>query len=523
MAQRWICVLVFVVSALGAQSRTLRQATEHLEVGRYRAALEAFDKLRGRERANPDVARLRLRAWRGLGAFDEVVDVGQRWLRDHPEDGEVMVWVAGAMLEAATEEHRRPLRAMGLREAAMAQVDLALRRNPGDAAAFELKCVALANLGKTDDALALAVGQVKKRPSDVAFRLIHARVLTWLGKTGDAVGVLNEAAVAFPDAASVRIERCAVHVGGNQRNEAVRALREAVTREDCTEDDRRNAGEYVWLVAGRHHLWDEGLSLCDAWVKAHPDHGRAHWWKGYMLERAGRSDEAIAAYRAARKVGGEKLPEAAYHLGILVGFRGEFDECLKLLGEAIRLNVSVREGTRAPEDALVTLGGVYVNARNFEQAAKVLAVGGPFLQHAFELHQNLGFCLRELGGQQSAKKKNALARKSWKRSVEAYERACAAVRDADAPSTKKAQILNDTGLMYHYHLNQVAKGITYYTEALSLDPDYIDAIENMGVAKFKQRKWKEAVTWFDKVLVRSPGRATSLKLKGLAQAALNRR
>ena len=68
MAQRWICVLVFVVSALGAQSRTLRQATEHLEVGRYRAALEAFDKLRGRERANPDVARLRLRAWRGCGA-----------------------------------------------------------------------------------------------------------------------------------------------------------------------------------------------------------------------------------------------------------------------------------------------------------------------------------------------------------------------------------------------------------------------------------------------------------------------
>ena len=523
MVHRWICVLALLTSALAAQSRALKAATQHLEVGRYRVALEGFGRLVGKDRKSPHVARLRIQAWRGMGAFDKVVDAGRQWLLARPNDREVMVWVAGAMLEVAAEEQRRPLRAMGLREEAIIHAEAALRLDPGDASAFELKCVALANLGKGQDALDLAAQKARSRPADIPFRLVHARALTWMGKSGDAIGVLNASAAAFPDSTALRIERCAVHVGANQRNEAVRALIEAVNCKTFTEDDRRIAGEYVWMVAGRHHLWDEGVAICDAWIQAHADHGRAHWWKGYMLERRGEGVGAMASYRVAWKVGGEEVPEAAYHLGILVGLKGKLDECLVLLGEAIRLNTPVHEGTRSPESALITLGSVYLAAHDFEQAAKVLSVGGPYLPYAYGLHQNLGFCLRELGGQQAAKKKKALARKSWRRSAEAYERACAAVREADVEPTKKAQIFNDTGLMYHYHLNQVAKGIKYYIEALAFDPEYIDAIENMGVARFKQRKWKDAITWFDKVLERFPNRATSIKLKELAEAALKRR
>lgn len=522
MVRTWLCLLVLACTAAG-QSRAMKAATAHLEVGRYAAAMAELAKLRTKERSSPEVARMKLRAWRGMSAFDKVVEAGKLWLSKRPKDGEVLRWVAEAMLELAAVEERKPLRAMGLREEAIARADAALRVNAGDAKALELKCVALTNLGKGKEALRLAAAKAKKRPGEVAFRLVHARALTWTGKVGDAIGLLNKAAASFPDSAALRIERCAVHVGANQRNEAVRALTEAVKCKQFTDDDRRNAGEYVWMVAGRHHLWDEAVVICDAWIKAHPDHGRAHWWKGYMLERAGRSHDAIACYRQAWKTGGERVPEAAYHLGILVGLAGQLDECLKMLGEGIRLNAPVREGVRTPDHALITLGGVYVSARNFEQAAKVLSVGAEYLPDAYELQQNLGFCLRELGGQQAAKKKRALARRSWKKSAEAYERASAAVRVADVEPSKKAQILNDTGLIYHYHLNLTAKGIKLYKEALSHDPTYVDALENMGVAKLKQKKWKDAITWFDKVLKLVPNRPASVNGKRTAEAALKRR
>lgn len=501
-----------------AQPRAVREARKHLEVKRYRAALESLEKVRGPQKNSDPIVRMRLVAWNGLREYDKVADVGLQWVLRNPKDYEMQVWVGLSLVDLAVAEGEMNQRAQGFCEEAMNRADAALAVEPMYAPAFELRAVSLVNLGRSDDALKYADMMVKKRPGNAAFRVVQARVLNWVGKPGLAIGELNEAAARFKESAAVRLERAAIHMTSNQRDEAVRALAEAVECTVMTEEDHRVAGELLWASSGRWGQWDEGLKTATVWSRAHKESGRAWWWAGYFLERRGDPEEAEKAYRAAWKA--SELPEAAYHLGLLLGKAGKEKEALSFVELALQRNVVVRDGTLPPAEALITLAGMYVQTRNFERAVQILGVGAKDLTDHYRLQQNLGFCYRELGTQQNGMKKKSLARRSWRKAAQHYELASAAVRRADVDASVKAQVLNDTGLMFHYHLNQLAKGIRYYEEALELDPGYIDAVENMGVVMLKRKKWAKAIEWFDKVLAKQPKRGTSLKGKQAAEEML---
>jgi len=518
---KMVTTLVLLSSLAMAQPRAVRDAQKHLAVGRFEAAIASLEKLRGKQRDEATVVRMKLVAWRGLGASDKIVDLGPKWLASNSKDAEMQVWVGEAMIDLAASEGRLNLRALGLCEEAMNCADAALAVEPMHAGAVELKAASLVNIGRGDDAIKLVDRMVKKRPGNVGFRVVQARTFSWVGKTGLAIGELNKSATRFKDAAALPLERSAIHMSVNQRDEAVRALAEAVQCRVMNKEHHKVAGELLWRSSGAFGQWDEGLKTAIMWSRAHKDSGVAYWWAGYFLERKGMIDDASKAYRASWEA--SALPEAAYHLGLLLGRAGQEKRALELVKTAIERNVIVREGTVTPGDALIQLGGLHAGAGNFARAVEVLSVGGDLLADDYRLQQNLGFCYRELGTQQNGRRKKSLARRSWRKSAMHYERASAAVRVADVEASVKAQVLNDTGLMFHYHLNQLSKGIKYYTEALEYDDRYIDAIENMGVVMLKKKRWKQAISWFDKVLARQPARGTSLKGKKAAEEMMSGR
>ena len=77
-------------------------------------------------------------------------------------------------------------------------------------------------------------------------------------------------------------------------------------------------------------------------------------------------------------------------------------------------------------------------------------------------------------------------------------------------------MLNDTGVIYDYQLGNVEKGVEYYRQALQNDPEYKDALENLGLCFNKLGKYEEAIPLFQKVLDQEGGRVVSRR--GMSEA-----
>ena len=502
---------------------TLKAANAHANVRRWEDALDVVARLPKRLAGRSEVQRLRIRCWRELGAVDKVAHTGEEWLAKNPNDSEMHVWVGEALLDLAAMKEGRGMRAGAQRDRALEHAQAALRADPMDDSAFELEVATLINLHLMADARKLAKERIKKRPDHVRFQIVYARVLDWTGATSDAIGVLNQAEARLKRDARLPLERAMYHNKLHQRHAGLGALADAVKRPQLTDESARTAGELIWLLAGRYKEWKEADDIVNAWVGAHPTQGLGHWWRGYLHELRKQEQEAIKHYRAAWKMSGETLAEAAYHLGFLLGKQGKEKEALLLVVRGMALNTPVRKGVVAPVDALITLGGIYARKRNWKRATEILSAGAPYATRNATLQQNLGFCYREFGSEAWLKKKSLSARRHWRKGAYHYELAAGAIVDSAAAATTKAQILNDTGLMYHYHLKKLKVAVKWYEQALEHDSAYVDALENMGVVRLQQKKWKDAIGWFDKVLVKVPKRASSLKNKALCEQMLARK
>lgn len=257
-----------------------------------------------------------------------------------------------------------------------------------------------------------------------------------------------------------------------------------------------------------------------AWIAAHPKSSSAHVWAGFVKAEAKEEAEATAHFTQAWEVSGKKNEVAAYELGRAAQRAGQPEKAAEWFGLAHDLRPD-GWGEWSPIIMIADAANTYVERRDFAKGiALAEKFGLPRGEKSWQLHGNLGLWYRDwadtIGGRRGggnsseAKPKNESALKHYQKAVDLV------LKDENAPASKKAQLVNDLGVIHHYQLGNMEKGLKEYRRALEIDPESIDPIENLGLCLNQLGKYEEAAALFKKALKQQPGRMVSRR--GLNEA-----
>jgi tetratricopeptide (TPR) repeat protein len=291
----------------------------------------------------------------------------------------------------------------------------------------------------------------------------------------------------------------------------------------------------LWAIYGKNKDYDEAITYINAWGAAHPSDPSPHWWEGWYQRQKSDEEAALAAYTRCWEVSGKKWASAAADIGEqhrrMAYSKPQGD------GEARLEDVKELE---AAVDWLCRAQAIPWNwgAPDREPIAKCIQVflacaNGGYLDEGarmleekclkvapdnWQILNNLGLYYRDAGGRQRDK---ALCDKSRKYYVKAADLVS---NDANASGNWKARVLNDAGVLYHfpmYMVRDMETGMKYYMKALTFDPEWIDANENMGICMNALGKYEEAIPYLQKALKQEPDRLVSMRELRKARRALN--
>lgn len=520
---RRILVLLFLVAGVAPGQDRLASAERLLKNGHYEKALAQLEKLEPEQAREPRVWRTLAEVHRGLGRHQDVAHQAGRYLEKHAGDVEVLIWLGEAFFALGQDPDLRPSQAEGYREQALDVAEEILGKEAGRLEAMRLKVCCLIALERKDEAVKTARAMSASYPDRPYVQYLLAMAFDASAQPGEAIGVLRGLGAKHPQQAWIHRERGLIHLRMSQTEEAFEAFNKALAAKELDDDTRRIGSDQVWNLCAQYKDWKRAKAMVDGWLSVHKKDPLGLWWRGYMLELQAEPAQAAKVYLQAWKLSKRTLGEAALHLAHLLYDQKKVQQALPYLGHAIRLGARARPGTWTAEDRLILIAREHVGRGKFQKAAKLLDEYG--VRHGtdhFTLLQNLGFILREWGSSEAAKKRVGKARKLWQRSADLYVKAADLVLASEAPARSKAQILNDTGLMFHYHLGRTDDGIRYYRHALELDPLYLDALENMGVVAYERKEWQAAIEWFDKVLKLANNRFKAKRMRTQAQEQLSK-
>jgi tetratricopeptide (TPR) repeat protein len=309
---------------------------------------------------------------------------------------------------------------------------------------------------------------------------------------------------------------------------AADAAAKGLTKRNVTWETRKGAAGQIQSAYAKDGTWDKAIAAMDGWVKAHPNDSAAWWWHGDTLFRASKADKAAESFEKSWKVSKETLASSArsagycyWRLACPPGANGapDYSNADKAMATkafqwfATAYGVKGWDWTYAgsgPDEDLENLFvGLQSNGHEVWAAEQVEKVCLPLAPDCWRLLNIAAFFNRGLGEAAGGSKGKEIFAKSTKYYVDAAK---AVEKDASAPAIRKAQVLNDTGLMFsfpQYQNKDIEKGMDYYRRALAADPTFGDANENLGLCLNSLGKFEEAVPYFEKVLAADPTRRVS--------------
>lgn len=250
------------------------------------------------------------------------------------------------------------------------------------------------------------------------------------------------------------------------------------------------------LYAQEPTLWAEVLPRV---AKAHAQAPIVHFYLGYQLQAAGKSEEAEKEYRT--YVSTSKHPAIGwYQIGVLLAARGDEAAAKKAWTESLKADP--RHG-RAKEAVAALAKPLYARMKESqsdrEKARALLKDFRALMDLAptdIWLRNNVAFFFREAFG---ATRDTELL----KGSVRAYEEASALIgewRESYAALPYKdrhqmAQVLNDTGLMFQYYdeTRDLKRAESYYRRAMEwTNHGYWDTYGNLTKILEAQQRWQDA-------------------------------
>lgn len=249
--------------------------------GNWRDAASSFQ-------AALDVSRDDVRAQQGLGkiylmvgAADRALQVIEPGLRAHPQNADLLA-IRGA---AEHLQHKN--------DAARMDAERAVQLAPRNESAIAMLAAIYQQTGHVDLALALLRSAVKQAPDSVTLRDVLASVCLVAAQRDCADEQLRRLVDLRPDMLAPRIKLAQSLAAGGKLDDAQKVLEEAVRK--LPKDAAAKVALAEFIV--EHRSRAAGEATLRKFISAEPDNYDLRFALGALLQRAGATQDAIAAYR----------------------------------------------------------------------------------------------------------------------------------------------------------------------------------------------------------------------------------
>ena len=234
------------------------------------------------------------------------------------------------------EAHARrglALAGMGRAEEAVASYDEAIRADPGYALAHLDRGVALAGMGRTEEAVASYDEAIRCDPSLARAHHSRAGALAALGRTDEALTAYDAAIGLDGHAADAHTDKGVLYASLDRTDEAFSAYDAAIGADPYAARAYSKKGQLLHCT-GRNR---EAAECYDAAIEIDPGLAEAHAGRGRVAQAAGLLDEALACHNAAIKIDPE-LAEAHAGRGSVLAKMGRTKDALDSYGRALRID-----------------------------------------------------------------------------------------------------------------------------------------------------------------------------------------
>jgi tetratricopeptide (TPR) repeat protein len=200
-----------------------------------------------------------------------------------------------------------------------------------------------------------------------------------------------------------------------------------------------------------------------------PNNADAHNLLGVVLDQKGSTAEAERAYRQALKINPKGVSPLA-NLGVLLAKSKREPEAIQIFEKVLQIKPDHPQAT-------INLGFLYNATGNYKKAAAVLETANRFQPGDFDILYNLGTAFAQL--------KN-------------FDQANKYLSSAAEINPNKAEVFYWLGVI-SFNQNDIAAE-KYFEKSLSLKPDYAAASFMAGEVLAKQKRFSEAVKYYQTAL-----------------------
>jgi tetratricopeptide (TPR) repeat protein len=501
-----LATTALVVAVLPAQDdaklkEAIAAANKAFDAGRYDEADRAFEEVAAAAMDNFEAMFLRARINYALGEYGRTTTYADAAIKLDPSNFDVHMLSGNAFFAAG---------------------DLA--RDDGSSSQSRV----MGFYRNSADSFAKAAELKPADPTPLAYR---GHALFWVGED-----MLDKSAEAFEKALAIREEggfffglartlaakaEAEDRLANDKKSDDLRA-KAAATRAKAVATAKKGLStrvldpvdadalaKIVFASAEKSKNYVEAFEAYKAWTEAHPKDSGAFVWAGFAKARQGDEAGASEHYAKAWDVSGRKNAVAAYELGLSHVRRGEHEKSCEWFAAAIDARPEGWDATEGPIGQLLGVGNAFAEKGDFAKATALVEKWALVrAKDSWRVHNNLGLWYRDWadrlgrrGGE--AKAKNEAALKHYAKAAELV------VADPDASGNWKARVLNDYGVIFDYQMGDMERGLKEYRRALSFDPEWIDALENVGLCMNKLGKYEDAIPLFKKVLAQQPDRMVS--------------
>lgn len=335
--------------------------------------------------------------------------------------------------------------------------------------------LALADQGRTDEAIARYQEVVRIKPDYAHPRASLGQLLFEQGKVDDAIAQYDAALRADPSDAYAHAGLADALQQGGRLDDAISHYAEAL-RVDPGLSGARNGYGRALAAEGRKA---EAAAQYAEVLRQTPENAEGHNNLANVLAEQGRADEAVAHYKAALRVR-PGYTAARVNLAILLAEHGRFAEAAEHYAAALRAR---------PDDAHLQgdFGNVLAAQGKLDEAVAHYGEALRIDPDSVSLHNNLGNALALLGR---------------------ADEAIAQSREALRLDPRYAEAHYNLGIML-LDRGRAGEASGEFSEALRIKPTYAAAHTQLGIALRNQGRPSEAGPQFAEALRLDPSDATA--------------
>ena len=364
---------------------------------------------------------------------------------------------------------------------ALAHFDRALVLHPGHAPAMAQRALALAQLGRLDEAHREATDAITRDSTHLPALLARATIRQLTGDWHGALLDVNQAIARAPDNADAWQRRGVLHANRGNWEAALGDLSKALALAPDHPDARFNRAS-AWLGLGKRA---EAIADMEALLKQAPGEIRAHRRLGEIHEAAGNVDAAVAAYGGMIQADNG---DATGHLmrGRALARAGRHDAARSSLEAALERNPRLGQ-------AHLWLGVGQAGAGQHAEALRDLDKAQHLGENSATLHHARGETLLALNDPEGARQ---------------------AFRSAIREDPNHGQALYQHGLLL-LHLKEYSAAHRDLRRHLLLDPDNLPGLVALGQAQYGMGRHREAEITLSRALERITANHPDLEVQAL--------